>query len=192
MEGAGCSLFLRFFPACVRLAQHQPAWVWEGTGMLSKRSPASQPQGFRGESEALLGEAAVCSRSSRGRLRFEPSPDLPRHLLPAPPMLGAPESGDHSGEGATRTPRMDARTWRLGWRCLLLLALLGSTRSEGVESCEEVRKLFQWRLGGAVKGLPEAPRAGRSGWLVWQCAGLQPGKAGLATTLSRASRDGPW
>uniref|UniRef100_A0ABK0LE32 Glypican 5 n=1 Tax=Rattus norvegicus TaxID=10116 RepID=A0ABK0LE32_RAT len=128
--------------------------------MLRKRSPASQPQGFRGESEALLGEAAVCSRSSRGRLRFEPSPDLARHHLPAPPMLGAPESGDHSGEGATRTPRMDARTWRLGWRCLLLLALLGSTRSEGVESCEEVRKLFQWRLGGAVKGLPEAPRAG--------------------------------
>ncbi|XP_028627749.1 glypican-5 [Grammomys surdaster] len=75
-------------------------------------------------------------------------------------MLGALESRYHSGEGSTRTRRMDARTWRLGWRCLLLLALLGSTRSEGVESCEEVRKLFQWRLGGAVKGLPEAPRAG--------------------------------
>ncbi|XP_029397721.1 glypican-5 isoform X3 [Mus pahari] len=128
--------------------------------MLSLRSAASQPQGFRRESGALAGEAAVPSRSSRGRLRIEPLPDSATHLLPAPPMLGALESGDHSGEGATRTPRMDARTWRLGWRCLLLLALLGSTRSEGVESCEEVRKLFQWRLGGAVKGLPEAPRAG--------------------------------
>lgn len=143
--------------------------------MLSMRSAASQPQGFRGESGALAGEAAVPSRSSRGRLRIEPLPDSATHLPPRLPMLGALESEDHSGEGATRTPRMDARTWRLGWRCLLLLALLGSTRSEGVESCEEVRKLFQWRLGGAVKGLPEAPRAGKSRWLAPHCAGLQPG-----------------
>ncbi|XP_031218796.1 glypican-5 isoform X2 [Mastomys coucha] len=128
--------------------------------MLSMRSAASQPQRFREESGALAGEAAVRSRSSCGRLRVEPLPDSATHLPSAPPMLGALESGDHSGEGATRTRRMDARTWRLGWRCLLLLALLGSTRSEGVESCEEVRKVFQWRLGGAVKGLPEAPRAG--------------------------------
>uniref|UniRef100_A0A8C5NUV9 Glypican 5 n=1 Tax=Jaculus jaculus TaxID=51337 RepID=A0A8C5NUV9_JACJA len=55
---------------------------------------------------------------------------------------------------------MDARTWRLGLRGLLLLALLGSSRSEGVETCEEVRKLFHWRLGGAGKGLPDSPRAG--------------------------------
>ncbi|GAB5566420.1 glypican-5 isoform X2 [Prionailurus iriomotensis] len=55
---------------------------------------------------------------------------------------------------------MDAQTWRAGCCCLLLLALVGSTRSEGVQSCEEVRKLFQWRLVGAVKGLPDSPRAG--------------------------------
>ncbi|XP_051016915.1 glypican-5-like [Acomys russatus] len=121
--------------------------------MLSMRSPASQPRSFRGESEALAGEASV-------RSRFEPQPTSATHLPSAPPALGTRQSRDHSGKDATRTPRMDARTWRLGWRCLLLLALLGSTRSEGVESCEEVRKLFQWRLGGAVKGLPDAPRAG--------------------------------
>lgn len=57
---------------------------------------------------------------------------------------------------------MDAPTWRVGWRWLLLLALVGSTRSEGVQSCEEVRKLFQWRLMGAVKGLPDSPRAGKA------------------------------
>nr|XP_020145861.1 glypican-5 [Microcebus murinus] len=55
---------------------------------------------------------------------------------------------------------MGARTWPVGFRCLLLLALVGSARSEGVQTCEEVRKLFQWRLAGAVKGLPESPRAG--------------------------------
>lgn len=57
---------------------------------------------------------------------------------------------------------MDAQTWRAGCCCLLLLALVGSTRSEGVQSCEEVRKLFQWRLVGAVKGLPDSPRAGKA------------------------------
>lgn len=161
-------------------------------GTLSGRSPASQSQGFRGGSRALAGEAAVRSRSSRGRPRIEPPPDTATHLPPAPPMLGARESRYHSGEGATRTRRMDARTWRLGWRCLLLLTLLGSTRSEGVESCEEVRKLFQWRLGGAVKGLPEAPRAGKSRWLAPYYEGLQLETSELVTTLSRASRDGPW
>ncbi|XP_058897758.1 glypican-5 [Kogia breviceps] len=55
---------------------------------------------------------------------------------------------------------MDAQTWRVGCRCLLLLALVGSTRSEGLQSCEEVRKLFQWRLVGPVKGLQDSPRAG--------------------------------
>ncbi|KAI6054726.1 GPC5 [Marmota monax] len=55
---------------------------------------------------------------------------------------------------------MDAQTWRMGFRCLLLLAFVGSTRSEGGQTCEEVRKLFQWRFVGAVKGLPDSPRAG--------------------------------
>uniref|UniRef100_A0A2K6QMS7 Glypican 5 n=1 Tax=Rhinopithecus roxellana TaxID=61622 RepID=A0A2K6QMS7_RHIRO len=55
---------------------------------------------------------------------------------------------------------MDAQTWPVGFRCLLLLALVGSARSEGVQTCEEVRKLFQWRLLGAVRGLPDSPRAG--------------------------------
>nr|XP_026256127.1 glypican-5 [Urocitellus parryii] len=55
---------------------------------------------------------------------------------------------------------MDAQTWRVGFRCLLLLAFVGSTRSEGGQTCEEVRKLFQWRFVGAVKGWPDSPRAG--------------------------------
>ncbi|XP_070236758.1 glypican-5 isoform X3 [Bos mutus] len=55
---------------------------------------------------------------------------------------------------------MSAQTWRVGSQCLLLLALVGSIRSEGVQSCEEVRKLFQGRLVGPVKGLPDSPRAG--------------------------------
>nr|XP_011731880.1 glypican-5 [Macaca nemestrina] len=55
---------------------------------------------------------------------------------------------------------MIAQTWPVGFRCLLLLALVGSARSEGVQTCEEVRKLFQWRLLGAVRGLPDSPRAG--------------------------------
>lgn len=153
--------------------------------MLSMRSPSSQPRSFRGESGALAGEAAV-------RLLIEPCPTSATHLPSAPPAHGTRESGNHSGKGATRTPSMDARTWRLGWRCFLLLALLGSTRSEGVESCEEVSKLFQWRLGGAVKGLPEAPRAGKRRCLARQCAGLQPGSSGLGTALFQAFRDGSW
>uniref|UniRef100_G1T2Z1 Glypican 5 n=1 Tax=Oryctolagus cuniculus TaxID=9986 RepID=G1T2Z1_RABIT len=55
---------------------------------------------------------------------------------------------------------MEARPWRVSFRCLLLLALAGSARSESEQTCEEVRKLFQWRLAGAVKGLPDSPRAG--------------------------------
>ncbi|XP_003789669.1 glypican-5 [Otolemur garnettii] len=55
---------------------------------------------------------------------------------------------------------MDVQSWPVGFRCLLLLALVGSARSEGIQNCEEVRKLFQWRLVGAVKGLPDSPRAG--------------------------------
>nr|XP_048278007.1 glypican-5 [Myodes glareolus] len=128
--------------------------------MLLLRSPASQPRGSKGKTLFLAGEAAVHPRSLGGRLRIASQPASATHITPAPPAQGARESGDHGGEDANRTPRMDARTWRLSWRCLLLLALLGSTRSEGVESCEEVRKLFQWRLGGAVKGLPYTPRAG--------------------------------
>ncbi|XP_036988398.2 glypican-5 [Artibeus jamaicensis] len=55
---------------------------------------------------------------------------------------------------------MDGPTWRAGCCSLLLLALVGFTRSEGVQSCEEVRKLFQWRQLGAAKGLPDSPRPG--------------------------------
>ncbi|XP_024422817.1 glypican-5 [Desmodus rotundus] len=55
---------------------------------------------------------------------------------------------------------MDGPTWRVGCCSLLLLALVGFSRSEGVQSCEEVRKLFQWRLVGAAKGLPDSPRPG--------------------------------
>ncbi|XP_007958873.3 glypican-5 [Chlorocebus sabaeus] len=55
---------------------------------------------------------------------------------------------------------MIAQTWPVGFHCLLLLALVGSARSGGVQTCEEVRKLFQWRLLGAVRGLPDSPRAG--------------------------------
>lgn len=136
--------------------------------MLLLRSPASQPRGSKGKTLFLAGEAAVHPRSLGGRLRIASQPASATHITRAPPAQGARESGDHGGKGANRTPRMDARTWRLSWRCLLLLAFLGSTRSEGVESCEEVRKLFQWRLGGAVKGLPYTPRAGTRSWLVDQ------------------------
>ncbi|XP_006879692.1 PREDICTED: glypican-5 [Elephantulus edwardii] len=55
---------------------------------------------------------------------------------------------------------MEGPSRRVRVSCLFLLALLGSTRSEDALSCEEVGKLFQWRLAGAVKGLPESPRAG--------------------------------
>lgn len=152
----------------LRLAPAKPTRPGRGgtSAMLLLRSPASQPRGSKGKTLVLAGEAAVHPRSSGGRLRIASPPASATHITPAPPARGARESGDHGGEGANRTPRMDARTWRLSWRCLLLLALLGSTRSESVESCEEVRKLFQWRLGGAVKGLPYTPRAGTRSWLV--------------------------
>ncbi|XP_070264939.1 glypican-5 isoform X2 [Myotis yumanensis] len=55
---------------------------------------------------------------------------------------------------------MGRPTWRVGCCCLLLLALAVFARSDGGQSCEEVRKLFQWRLVGAVKGLPDSPRPG--------------------------------
>lgn len=184
-------------PALHGSCSARPAPARPGPGrtpaMLSRGSPASQPRGVRGESGACTGEAAVRSRSSGGRLHSEPPPAPATHPPPAQPAQGARESGDHRGKGATRAARMDGGTWRLGWRCLLLLALLGSTRSEGMQSCGEVRKLFQWRLGGAVKGLPDAPRAGRSRWLAGQCAGgPRPGTSGLATALFLASRGGPW
>ncbi|XP_037655926.1 glypican-5 isoform X2 [Choloepus didactylus] len=54
---------------------------------------------------------------------------------------------------------MGAQTWRVGF-CCVLLALVECTRDEGVQSCEEVRKLFQWRHLGAVKGLLDSPQAG--------------------------------
>ncbi|KAM5288067.1 glypican-5 [Ctenodactylus gundi] len=55
---------------------------------------------------------------------------------------------------------MDAQTCRPGFRGLLLVALVGSAWSEGAQTCQEVGKLFQGRLVGAVKGLPDSPRAG--------------------------------
>ncbi|XP_066239799.1 glypican-5 [Saccopteryx leptura] len=55
---------------------------------------------------------------------------------------------------------MDRPSRRVGCCCLLLLAFVGFTQSEGVQNCQEVRKLFQWRLLGAVKGLPDSPRPG--------------------------------
>ncbi|KAL6038682.1 hypothetical protein STEG23_033117, partial [Scotinomys teguina] len=130
------------------------------SGGTRLRSPASQPRDSKGKSRAPAGEAAFCERSSGGRLSIASTPASVTHLTLAPLAQGARQSGDHGGEGATRTPRMDSGTWRLSWHCLLLVVLLGSTRSEGVESCEEVRKLFQWRIGGAVKGLPYTPRSG--------------------------------
>lgn len=155
--------------------------------MLSPRGPASQPRGSKGKSRALAGETAGGPRSCGGRLSIASPPASASHLPRAPAAQGARESGNQGGEGATPAPRMHARTWSLSWRCLLLLALLGSTRSEGVESCEEVRKLFQWRLGGAVKGLPYTPRAGKRRWLAGQRGGsgrpAARGTAGLATTL---------
>ncbi|KAB1267723.1 Glypican-5 [Camelus dromedarius] len=91
------------------------------------------------------------------------------HLLePRPPSLLQRLQRRARGERVTRTPMMDAQTWRVGCRCLLLLALVGFTRSEGMQSCEEVRKLFQ--------GLPDSPRAGKarmvgSGLCAWARAG---------------------
>ncbi|KAM7321191.1 hypothetical protein ACRRTK_019283 [Alexandromys fortis] len=162
----------------LRSARAEPTRPGRGgtPGMLLLRSPASQPRGSKGKTRAPAGEAAVHPRSSGGRLRIASPPASATHITPAPPEQGARESGDHGGGGANRTPRMDARTWRLSWHCLLLLALLGSTRSEGVESCEEVRKLFQWRLGGAVKGLPYTPRAGTRSWLTRRCEGFRPAR----------------
>ena len=87
---------------------------------------------------------------------------------------------------------MDGPTWRVGCCSLLLLALVGFSRSEGVQSCEEVRKLFQWRLVGAAKGLPDSPRPGkalpdRAGQRLWM-----RGRAAWAPPLrSPASRVGP-
>lgn len=86
---------------------------------------------------------------------------------------------------------MDAQTWRVGSRCLLLLALVGSIRSEGVQSCEEVRKLFQGRLVGPVKGLPDSPRAGKArtvgaGLGAWARAGA----SGAWTLRCSSSRNG--
>lgn len=84
--------------------------------------------------------------------------------------------GSTVGKGVIGTQMMDRPTWTVGCCCLLLLAHVVFTRSEGVQSCEEVRKLFQWRLVGAVKGLPDSPRPGKAmlagtGQCAWARAG---------------------
>ncbi|XP_072478223.1 glypican-5 isoform X1 [Notamacropus eugenii] len=49
---------------------------------------------------------------------------------------------------------------RLDFVLLILLVLFPGARGEDLQTCEEVRKLFQLRHLGLVKGLPETPRAG--------------------------------
>ncbi|XP_051839961.1 glypican-5-like isoform X3 [Antechinus flavipes] len=49
---------------------------------------------------------------------------------------------------------------RLDFLLLILLVLSPGARGDDLQSCEEVRKLFQLRHLGLVKGLPETPRAG--------------------------------
>ncbi|XP_027711469.1 glypican-5-like isoform X2 [Vombatus ursinus] len=50
---------------------------------------------------------------------------------------------------------------RLDFILLILLVLFPGARGDDLQTCEEVRKLFQLRHLGLVKGLPETPRAGR-------------------------------
>ena len=92
---------------------------------------------------------------------------------------------------------MSAQTWRVGSQCLLLLALVGSIRSEGVQSCEEVRKLFQGRLVGPVKGLPDSPRAGKArtvgeGWEPGHGLGRPERGPCTAQALGMAFRGRSW
>lgn len=150
---------------------------------LCPRTLVSQPQGSSGESQALPGEASIPERSRNARRQIAPLGNLDRWAFSSACTAGrAGRVGSTAGEGGTRTSMMDARTWRVGCRCLLLLALVGSTRSEGVQSCEEVRKVFQWRLAGAVKGLPDSPRPGKArlagaGQCAWARAGVSWGPA---------------
>ncbi|XP_078003376.1 glypican-5-like [Phascolarctos cinereus] len=49
---------------------------------------------------------------------------------------------------------------RLDFLLFILLVLFPGARGDDLQTCEEVRKLFQLRHLGLVKGLPETPRAG--------------------------------
>ncbi|XP_030880932.1 glypican-5 [Leptonychotes weddellii] len=144
------------------LVQRQLAPAGEGHfAALCSKTPVSQPRGSSGESQAPPGEAGVPERPRNACRQLAPFGNRDRRALSSACNAGrAGRVGSTTWEGATRTPMMDAQTWRAGCCCLLLLALAGATRSEGVQSCEEVRKLFQWRMVGAVKGLPDSPRAG--------------------------------
>ncbi|XP_060492840.1 glypican-5 isoform X2 [Panthera onca] len=131
------------------------------TWRRSARELVSQPPSSSGESQVPPGEAGVPEQPRNLCRQIAPFENRDRRAFSSACNAGrAGTVGSTTWEGATRTLMMDAQTWRAGCCCLLLLALVGSTRSEGVQSCEEVRKLFQWRLVGAVKGLPDSPRAG--------------------------------
>uniref|UniRef100_M3YKC9 Uncharacterized protein n=1 Tax=Mustela putorius furo TaxID=9669 RepID=M3YKC9_MUSPF len=128
---------------------------------LCWRTLLFQPRGSPGESQVPPGEAGVPERPRSARRQLAPSGNRDRRAFSSACNAGrAGAVGSTAWEGATRTPMMDSPAWRAGCCCLLLLALVGSARSEDMPSCEEVRKLFQWRLVGGVKGLPDSPRAG--------------------------------
>ncbi|XP_055001980.1 glypican-5 isoform X2 [Sorex araneus] len=55
---------------------------------------------------------------------------------------------------------MEPRTRRAGCGGLLLALVVAAVGGEAMHNCEEVRKLFQGRLVGAARGLPDSPRAG--------------------------------
>lgn len=130
---------------------------------LCRRTLLFHPRGSPGESQVPPGEAGVPERPRNARRQLAPSGNRDRRAFSSACNAGrAGGVGSTAWEGATRTPMMDAPTWRAGCCCLLLLALVGSTRSQDMPSCEEVRKLFQWRLVGGVKGLPDSPRAGEA------------------------------
>lgn len=131
-------------------------------GALLENSGVSASE-LLGRKPSAPGEAGVPERPRNACSQLAPFGNRDRRAFSSACNAGrAGRVESTTWEGATRTPMMDAQTWRAGCCCLLLLALVGSTRSEGVQSCEEVRKLFQWRLVGAVKGLPDSPRAGEA------------------------------
>lgn len=68
----------------------------------------------------------------------------------------------------------------LGLAVLLLLAARGAGEPRG---CEAVRKVFQLRQLGPLRGLPHSPRAGKAG------GGLRPLPPGRGLCPARGSRD---
>lgn len=158
MPAGSVRLQLHFSPARRQLA---PAGEGDAAA-LYPRTLVSQPR--------APPEKAKCSQVqpvSRAVPERTPPDSTSRGASTSEPFLersapGARGRGIHGGERGDRAPRMGRPTWRVGCCCLLLLALVVFTRSEGMQSCEEVRKLFQWRLVGAVKGLPDSPRPGKA------------------------------